>query len=76
MTKNNVKVIIISALCVLAFTAGLFTLYYTEKQEKANYEKLYSDNIELFENYNKDSISIGNEDEYIIVYIKVDQVNT
>ena len=75
MSKNNVKVIIIAVLSVLVFAAGLFTLYYTEKQEKANYEKLYSDNIELFENYNKDSISIGNEDEYIIVSIKVDQVN-
>lgn len=75
MNKYNIKIIIISVMCVLAFAAGLYTLYYTEKQEKANYGKLYSDNIELFENYNKYNESTNNEGEYVIVSIKVDQAN-
>lgn len=75
MNKNNIEIIIVSVLCVLAFIAGLFTLYYTEIKDKADYEKLYSDNIELFENYNKYNTSTNNEDEYIIVSIKVDQSN-
>lgn len=75
MTKDNIKIIIVSVLFVLVFAAGLFTLYYIEKQEKANYEKDYSDNIELFENYNKDNIITDGENEYVIVSIKVKQEN-
>lgn len=75
MNKNNMKIIIVSVLCILVFAACLFALYYIEKQEKTNYEKLYSDNIELFENYNKYNTSTNNEDEYVIVSIKVSQAN-
>lgn len=75
MNKNNIEIIIASGLSVLAFIAVLFTLYYTEIKDKTDYAKFHSDDIALFEDYNKYNTSTDDEDEYVIVSIKVKQAN-
>ena len=65
--------ILIAVFIFLGAIVSIYILWYTEKQEKENYLKNHTEDIELFRNYNNNNLS--KESEYTIISVELRQHN-